>query len=465
MDIQPLGYLFPITPETSSRYNRQHNIHLYPISIEPRQPDPRYPTSHWFTYTHPEGQLYHAREGRLRTVTDEDIEDPATLDALEIWIAKVENMLASNMCEVTNDMELMIELRGDDCGYYIVDRAARTVSWAETICTSDVGIPDVSSQTNLATSTESSFWRHVEFYPSHFGGLSEQVLDSLHCVFSHAVTDQLTSTTSTFPYKVQDCNHFLSVLAGLRGRSADAHATCVIARLWCLVCLHRTSVHYGTSYARLNRNQRILEYYEEEHRLTPLASTVTCRISDDYRARLDDLYTDDMVYGDHWRNFIEYALDDWKRVSLNASYVLSAHAALIFLPACAPLVLASAVTSALAGLCALFLMHRHAVLASTSINTAATYLRDVCDSRHRFQFTALAMAAPRAIHFWGVALLLFNMLYLVFSAFGLIPAMLIIGAALGCCTMLTMGTAAICVAPEDMILPYSASSAYMDCKV
>ena len=68
----------------------------------------------------------------------------------------------------------------------------------------------------------------MEFYPSHFGGLPQRDIDALYSVFSHGLTDQLTSPTSTFPYKVEDCTHFVSILGGLKGHPTDPHATWVV---------------------------------------------------------------------------------------------------------------------------------------------------------------------------------------------------------------------------------------------
>lgn len=68
------------------------------------------------------------------------------------------------------------------------------------------------------------------------------------------------------------------------------------------------------------------------------------------------------------------------------------------------------------------------------------------------------MALPRALHFWGIALLAMNFLLIVASSFGIIPTLLITIAASGCCALLHFCTATLKVTPEDMILPYSISS-------
>ncbi|KAL1665199.1 hypothetical protein GGF50DRAFT_126622 [Schizophyllum commune] len=362
-----------------------------------------------------------------------------------------------------NDIELTVELRDGDCGYYLVDHRARSIFWVETTFTYEVGIPDVSSPTHLATRTEALFWRHIEFYPSHFGGLPQRDIDALYSVFSHGLTDQLTSPTSTFPYKVEDCTHFVSILGGLKGHPTDPHATWVVARLWSLVSYtpadqHRADVHYGTPYARLNRNQRILKFHEEELKIMRCASLATFRVWDDYRARLDDQYTDDYIYADYWRKFIDHILNDWKTVASQSLFVLLAHAALLFVPSYAPLALASATVTGLSILSSVFLIHRHSALGNTGTPTGYAYISAVCHEKYRFQFTALAMALPRALHFWGIALLAMNFLFIVASSFGIIPTLLITIAASGCGALLHFGTVTLKVAPEDMILPYSISS-------
>ena len=82
---------------------------------------------------------------------------------------------------------------------------------------------------------------------------------------------------------------------------------------------HRADVHYGTPYARLDRNQRILKFHEEELKIMRCASLATFRVWDDYRARLNDQYTDDYIYADYWRKFIDHILNDWKTVASQVS--------------------------------------------------------------------------------------------------------------------------------------------------
>lgn len=82
-------------------------------------------------------------------MTDEDVDDPTVLDNVLAWIGRIEQKLAANLVDMHSDIELMVELRGQDCGYYLVDHRARTIFWAETTFTHEVDLPDVSSPTHL----------------------------------------------------------------------------------------------------------------------------------------------------------------------------------------------------------------------------------------------------------------------------------------------------------------------------
>ncbi|KAF7357134.1 hypothetical protein MSAN_01307800 [Mycena sanguinolenta] len=116
--------------------------------------------------------------------------------------------------------------------YYLVDHSTHAESWLENIDTDDLGLPPVVSISQLNILCEELYWNHVEFFPMH-SSLSREILDSLICVFTHAICDQMTSRVSTFPYSKQDCEAFVSVLKNSRDHLSDGNIICTIASTSC----------------------------------------------------------------------------------------------------------------------------------------------------------------------------------------------------------------------------------------
>ena len=86
-----------------------------------------------------------------------------------------------------------------------------------------------------------------------------------------------------------------------------------LARLWGNFCNYRMLTHYGEPHCRLSRDQSILDLPEREP--SPLGNVVS-RILFEYptclRARLDKLFTDDMVYKVDWHPFVASLRNEWK---------------------------------------------------------------------------------------------------------------------------------------------------------
>jgi hypothetical protein len=80
---------------------------------------------------------------------------------------------------------------------------------------------------------------------------------------------------------------------------------------------HRVSIHYGERHARLSRDQAILiDTAQESQRLAVLTSWLSLYASNGYNSRLNDIFTDHLVYAHQWQPFMTACLQDW-RATLN----------------------------------------------------------------------------------------------------------------------------------------------------
>ncbi|KAJ6514554.1 hypothetical protein DFH09DRAFT_1196682 [Mycena vulgaris] len=215
------GNLRPITSNDTGRYettgwaepnNMQISSGLFIRSL------PDYLPLHWSAHIHPGGQLYFCRDGSPRVVTEAYLHRPETLGKVTRWIKKIEDTVADKSFPISDQVELFIEIEGEDCAYYFKD-----------IDTFELGLPPVVSLSQRNILCKELYWTHVERFPMHFGGLSRTTVDSLVCVFKHAICDHMTSRVSTFPYSKEECETFLSLLKNSRDHVADGNTTWVVA--------------------------------------------------------------------------------------------------------------------------------------------------------------------------------------------------------------------------------------------
>ncbi|KAJ7512641.1 hypothetical protein B0H11DRAFT_1946634 [Mycena galericulata] len=419
------GILRPTTSNDTGRYEKTglaepDNMQITPgLFIHYRLPEPTYLPLKWSAHIHPEGQLYFCREGAPRILTEAYLYRPEILDKVTCWIEKIEERLVRINFPVSDQVELFIKIEDDNCAYYLVDHATRAQSWLEEINTYDLGLPPVVSLSQLNMVCEELYWSHVEHFPMHFGGLSCQVLDSLVCVLTHAICDQMTSRVSTFPYSKQECEAFVSLLKNSRDHVADGNITCTVARLWSLVCRNRYITHYGQEHSRLSRDQAVVYAPETKSPfISAVASRLSFKTSDRYLAKLDDVFVDHLVYTEQWKNMITDCLRDWRRASHGASLGLMLHVFFLALTSCPTLAAASAALFGTSFLASTLLIHRYEPMEGICATQAMEYLESIYSPTFKFQFVALVFALPHALRLWGVLVFFANCVFMVAAYFG-----------------------------------------------
>jgi len=376
--------------------------------------------------------LYFLREGPLRVVTEAYLYQSETMEIAKRWIQHIENLLSDAAVKISGDIELFLELKEQNCAYYFVDHAAHTEFWLKYSDTDELGLPTVTSTSQLKTVLEELYWIHVEHFPMHCQSLPTSKLEEIISIFQHGLCDQMTSRVSTFPYTAQDCTVFVNMLQACRGNMNDGHTTWVIARLWSIIQRHRYLAFYGQEHPRLSRDQAILWDPEPKHYwISTLAAYCTFKTSDMYLARLDDVFVDRVVYADRWAQLVGDCLGQWRPLASGAFVGLVPHLALLVLNTPSPaLSIASAALFSLSLGSSVLLVHRYEAMERLSATDAMNYLESIQSPLFKFQFTAFAFSLPKAFLLWGYLVLLANGLLLAGEYLGLRVALGLTGLSL-----------------------------------
>lgn len=152
----------------------------------------------------------------------------------------------------------------------------------------------------------------------------------------------------------------------------------------------------------------------QESRLAAiLTSFLTFKASDKYAHRLNDIYTDRLVYVHQWLPFMTSCVHDWKQTSYLTLGLLMLHGLFFFTPSSSTLTIASALCLLSSLGTATFLIHRHDELQEATATRALTYLENIRSENFKFQLVALAYALPKALYFWGLSTFSLNFILLV----------------------------------------------------
>ncbi|KAF9078746.1 hypothetical protein BDP27DRAFT_1441137 [Rhodocollybia butyracea] len=381
---------------------------------------PHYLPLQWTAYTHPEGQLYFHRNSELQITTEAYLYSPEILVKVLYWAKTIEAMLEEKNIPISNALELYLMIEDTGCAYYFVDHASQSQFWLEQVQSDELGIPDVDSPSHLNIYLQHLYWCHIEHFPMHLGGLSIKCVDELLSVFTHALTDQITSQTSTFFYTQAECTQFIKVIKLARQSTADGHNVCVIARLWSQVCDNRFQTHYGQEASRLSRDQAILYDSPQPSRISTVARYLTFNSSEVYLAKLNDLFVDRLLYFSQWQPFIRRSIQGWRRSFYTAIAIIMLHG-FFFLFQCSPML---AVASASLSFASLFtsaiLVHRYERLESDDAcaNDVHEHLIAIHSEKYDFQFVALSWALPSALQLWALGLVALNAVVALCQIFG-----------------------------------------------
>ncbi|KAF7364603.1 hypothetical protein MVEN_00329500 [Mycena venus] len=374
-----------------------------------------------------------AVKARFEVVTEAYLYRPETLDKVTHWIKKIEDLMADKKIPVSGQLELFIKIEDEDCAYYFVDHASRAESWLEGIDTDDLGLPPVVSLSQLNILCEELYWSHVEHFPM-YTGLDRNAVDSLVCVFTHAICDQMTSQVSTFPYSQKECEAFVSLLRNSRDHLSDGNIVCTVGKNNSAVFITAKLTHhplsptmelnlyltyYGQECSRLSRDQAVLYDSETKNQwVSTVASRISFKTADRYLAQLNDVFVDHLVYSEQWKSMVTGCLQDWRGASQGAFLGLMLHLFFVALTPSLSLAAASASLFVASFFGSTVLIHRYAPLQGICAAEAMDYLEAIQSPTFKFQFVALAFALPHALNLWGTLVLFVNCIFMLATCFG-----------------------------------------------
>ncbi|KAF6764333.1 hypothetical protein DFP72DRAFT_420556 [Ephemerocybe angulata] len=407
-----VGSLYPVLPQHTGRYNvakrvnRSHAVVGAGMFMSARTPVPMYLPQQWSAHTHPEGQVYFVRSGPIRVVTDSYLYKSEVSDKIVSWVQIIEKEAASKGFSLTETVELYVQLEDEDCNYYFADHAARTLFWLDDYDTSELGLLPVVSPSHLKLQLEEHYWTHVEYHCMHAVSFQNNIVEEAISQLIHACGDQMTSSSSTFPYTFQECKNFLDILVPARQKAVDGHITTLVARIFNVVANNRYWTHYGQEQARLSRDTSIVESADDDCVTWPAAvsSALTFKSSDFFEARLNAIFTDNYVYAIDWQKFMQQSLGKWKNAFVLSLALLVLHVFCFFLPVSQSLAVASSSFLGLSIFLSAVLVHQHQDLENGTAGEAYAYLSKNISKKYKFQALSLLFSLPQAFSLWGLVL-------------------------------------------------------------
>jgi len=415
--------LRPTTPAQSGRYFGTGKNQLSHKLISPgsysyaRALEPPYLAADWSVCTQPEGQRYFFN-CKSRVVTETNIYIEKANKRVSYWIKTLEDLVQSRGIELLVSVEVFLHVEANadefdgDCWYYLVDHASRSVFWLEELSTEDLGIPETASSSQLRWALEEQYWNHVEYFPMHLSGIPISVARELVSVFVHARADHLTSSVGTFPYSATQCKDFSELVQGhLSNQSSqtiiDGSFICVVARFWSQVARHRFLNFYGEEFARLSRDQSMLDAASSSNPFyIRLLSRLLFNEPASFLKELEKLWVDNLVYAEPWKQFMIASLNEWKEALQWTAALIIVHSLFFsFEIGSQPVALASLALSVTGFISGLMLTHYHRMPLYLDTSDAANFLSQAYHSSLGLRPLAIVYALPRALLFWSTGLM------------------------------------------------------------
>jgi hypothetical protein len=109
----------------------------------------------WDVLVHPEGQRYFYRKGEISgfdIVTEANIYCAQILEKVVAWIEIITGRISKEEAVAPDQYELFLQLDGEDCGYYFVNKCLHRLFWLSSVNTEELGLPKVASNSHLGIS-------------------------------------------------------------------------------------------------------------------------------------------------------------------------------------------------------------------------------------------------------------------------------------------------------------------------
>ncbi|KAI0090341.1 hypothetical protein BDY19DRAFT_992544, partial [Irpex rosettiformis] len=344
-----------------------------------------------------------------KIITEANLYDQEVLQQIVEVLEIVETKLSEFESAVSETTELFLELDDEyECSYYLVDHNLQVQFWLEEVQTDELGARNCASDDHLRLELERFYWMHVEYFCSHESTGLNLSPDSLIDIMTQGRADQVTSTTSTFPYSIEDCGQFIECLQTLKGsiQCPSAFSKWTIARIWQNVLDVRFLTHYGQEHARVSSNISVLDIdVPEETLLFKCCDFLGFHAPQTYLGLLNQQWVDEIAHSVRWKPFITACQSEWKMSLLLSFAVLICNLLLISSPIASstPIAIAAILLcNASVGAAVMLLIQHGPVDGSELASDLSDYLQAANSKHFGFQITAVAFSLPRALTLWAL---------------------------------------------------------------
>ncbi|KAJ7269955.1 hypothetical protein C8J57DRAFT_1227621 [Mycena rebaudengoi] len=355
----------PGVPESLRRYDRKLTVpdkasdftipFLRTDSLDP--PDP---PAGWTAYIHPEGaQYFHHQEKRI--FTDVNLFDPDLHAFIVENIDNIYDVLRVHGIELAAGVDLVLDedVYSDGskgCQYYFVHHKRRTVFWVDPVEASLFsvarelnGIKSPShirwlaflcftrwAQLGTGHVLQAQYWYHCELFPSSLE-VTREIVDELRDIVLHALGDLVTSKTSTVSWKVEDLRCILTLTNGFATDKIHIEnignkfcgSSCLVGRLMHEFARARVFNFHGEPGARLNVDQSVYDTVRKRTMLINLLGPLLFYAPDVHHVGLQKIFTDGLVRGRGWTDFIKRLNNEWTEFTLHATILLAGNVAFL----------------------------------------------------------------------------------------------------------------------------------------
>ncbi|KAH8101123.1 hypothetical protein BXZ70DRAFT_110114 [Cristinia sonorae] len=287
----------------------------------------------WVACQHPEGGLYFFDKQR-RLYTDANICDSEVHAQLENCVMYLRDRISADDLKLPSDIDIVLEPSStQDCStwfYYYANHNNKTLLWLD-----DYELPGSSELTTIPSLTqlkhqmEHFYWRHVEYFP-HFQDLHPQAAVDLVGILLFAITDKLTSASSTATHSIADLKTMLDSAERAKALGENEYSTAIIARLHSSFAHTRFLNCHGEYGARLEKRQSV-HGNVRRHRsyLVRLTAPLLFFTPYSHLRSIEKLWVDGTVTHVSWIHFRTELTAGWQKSITYSAFLFIAN--LIFL--------------------------------------------------------------------------------------------------------------------------------------
>ncbi|KZP26953.1 hypothetical protein FIBSPDRAFT_948925 [Athelia psychrophila] len=337
--------------------------------------------------------------------------------------------------------------------YYFADHVSRVLFWMEEfdawrICCE---VKCVVSLSHLRLEIESQYWAHYELFPN-CRDYTTELRDEVRGIMLHAISDQITSSTSTALYTREEHSALLAVIEKLQvDYPPDRVCAGAIVGRAMRSLKHMHFMHlYGQHGARLDSCQSVhgVVVHPQSWYLQVIEPLLFWG-AEVHLVSLEKIWVDRTMNINMWRRFVQNLQSQWRDLIIAAAILLNMNIVFLSIQSVdnhrfavsnrSPtqiLIYVSTITSLFSILFASFLLryHKHQ---SECAGEIAAFLGNMTGRSTGLQNLAIMYAIPHALIVWSALEFSGSFLMYCFSN-TTIPTRVTVTSTLGICIVLTV---------------------------